>query len=86
MEPEVAVVRSSKGKHNSIIYRGVLETNAVTNLMGESLEEVSSIVDPQGPSLRVIHVNISILRVVGMGECSPKSIKRIAISMTVGDK
>ena len=72
MKSEVLVVGSGEGEHDGTPHAAVLQPDAVTNLMGQGLQEVHAPVRVQAPVLRVVHVNVPHL---SMGKYSSKCQK-----------
>ena len=66
MELEVGIVRAGEREHDSLWDIGVSQTYAVSYLVSQSLQEVSAVVLLHSPVLRVVNVNVTSLRVVGM--------------------
>ena len=83
MQSEVPIKGPGEGKHDGAPHVGVLQPDAVADLVGQGLEKVHAPVRVQGPVLRVIHMNVSDLRVVGMGQGPSWAVKRIPIQMVV---
>ena len=83
MQPEVPVEGPSVGEHDGAPHVGVLQPDAVPDLVGQGLEEVHAPVRVQGPVLRVVHVDVPDLRVVGVGQGPTGAVKRISIKMVV---
>ena len=83
MQPEVPVEGPGVGEHHRAPHVGVLQPDAVADLVGQGLEEAHAPVRVQGPVLRVVHVDVPDLRVVGVGQGPTWAIKRISIKMIV---
>ena len=86
MKSEVPVVGPGEGEHDGAPDAAVLQPDAVTNLMGQGLQEVHAPVRVQSPVLRVVHVDVPHLGVISMGQCASGPVKRVSVQVVVSEK
>ena len=86
MKLKVSVVSSSKREHDGPPNVGMLQTDAVADLVCEGLQEVGPPLRVQGPGLGVVYVDVSNLGIVGVGQGATGAVKRIPVAVAVGHK
>ena len=86
MKLKVSVVSSGKREHDRPPNVGVLQTDAVADLVCEGLQEVGPPLRVQGPGLGVVYVDVSNLGIVGVGQGATGAVKRIPVAVAVGHK
>ena len=83
MKSEVSVVGSSEWEHDGAPHVGVLQPDAVSDLVSQGLQEVHAPVRVQGPVLRVVHMDVAHLGIVSVGQSPTRTVERISVTMVV---
>ena len=86
MKLKVSVIVSGKWEPDRPPNVGVLQTDAVADLVCEGLQEVGSPIGFQCPGLGVVYVDVSNLGIVGVGQGATGAVKRVPVAVAVGHK
>ena len=65
---------------------GVLQPDAMSDLVSQGLQEVHAPVRVQGPVLRVVHMDVANLRIVSVGQSPTRTVERISVKMVVSEE